>query len=86
MATGPLPRSPAESSQDSSAQVPFALLDDDAVEILIGITSMLLALCTVAVGGRLLARRVSRVQLEADDYLVIIALVSLFPLAWSASC
>lgn len=52
------------------------VLDDHAVNILIGVTSMLLVLCIVAVGGRLLARRMSKVSLEADDYLVVVALVS----------
>lgn len=56
------------------------LLDDHATNILIGVTSMLLVLCIVAVGGRLLARRMSKVKLEADDYLVVIALVSSFPI------
>lgn len=56
------------------------LLDDHDVDILIGITSMLLVLCIIAVGGRLLSRRMSRVHLEADDYLVVIALVSSSPI------
>ena len=51
------------------------LLVDDDVNTLIGVTSMLLALCILAVGGRLLARRMSKVELEADDYLIMIALV-----------
>lgn len=58
------------------------LLDDHDVNILIGITSMLLVLCIIAVGGRLLARRMSKVHLEADDYLVVIALVSSSPILW----
>lgn len=58
------------------------LLDDHDVNILIGITSMLLVLCIIAVGGRLLARRISKVQLEADDYLVVIALVNSSPILW----
>lgn len=58
------------------------LLDDHEVNILIGITSMLLVLCTMAVGGRLLARRMSKVHLEADDYLVVIALVNSSPILW----
>ena len=61
------------------------LLDDHDVNILIGITSMLLVLCIMAVGGRLLARRMSKVHLEADDYLVVIALVNSSPILWILS-
>lgn len=56
------------------------LLDDHAVDVLIGVTSMLLVLCIIAVGGRLLAIRMSKGHLEADDYLVVIALVSSSPI------
>lgn len=59
------------------------LLDDHDVNILIGITSMLLVLCITAVGGRLLARRMSKVHLEADDYLVVVALVDSSPILWA---
>ena len=53
----------------------MGLLDDHAVNTLIGVTSMLLVLCIIAVGGRLLARRMSKKHLEADDYLAVVALV-----------
>ena len=36
---------------------------------------MLLTLCLAAVGGRLLARRIVKASLEADDYLAVGALV-----------
>lgn len=52
------------------------VLTDLQVHILIGMTSMLLVLCLAAVGGRLVARRISRIQLEADDWTCVMALVS----------
>ena len=48
--------------------------------ILIGVPCMLLVLCALAVGGRLLARRMARVSLEADDWITVFALVSQFRL------
>lgn len=41
----------------------------------IGVSSMLLCLCVVAVAGRLTVRRISKVALEADDFAAILALV-----------
>lgn len=51
-------------------------MDDDAANVLIGVTCMLLVLCIAVVGGRLLGRRMSKVRLGADDYLALVALVS----------
>jgi hypothetical protein len=51
-------------------------MNDDAANVLIGVTCMLLVLCIAAVGGRILARRMSKVRLGADDYLALVALVS----------
>lgn len=51
-------------------------MNSDDGDILIGIACMLLVLCMAAVGGRLLARRISKLRLEADDYLALVALVS----------
>ena len=42
---------------------------------LIGVSSMLLCLCTVAVAGRLVVRRIAKLALEADDFAAILALV-----------
>jgi hypothetical protein len=53
-------------------------LDENAASIMVGVTCMLLVLCIAAVLGRLLARRMSKLQLEADDYLALVALVSPF--------
>lgn len=49
------------------------IINDGAV--LNGVTSALLVLCFVAVGGRLLSRRMMHVYLEADDYLALLGLV-----------
>ena len=38
---------------------------------------MLLALCTAAVVGRLFARRRAKVELGADDYFALVALVGI---------
>ena len=46
--------------------------------ILIGVSSMLLFLCTLAVAGRLTVRRMIKATLEADDFVAIWALVSTF--------
>ena len=56
------------------------LLGESAVtkeqgDVLIGVTCMFLTLCLAAVGGRLLARRMVKASLEADDYLTVGALV-----------
>ena len=45
--------------------------------LVIGITAMLLVLCVAAVGGRLLARRLSRVRIATDDWFCIVTFVSL---------
>ena len=45
----------------------------------IGVTCILLVLCILAVMGRLIARRIKRTALGADDYLAIVALVGLAP-------
>lgn len=45
-------------------------------QALIGVTCMLLVLSLAAVAGRLVARRISRVRLEADDWICVAALVS----------
>ena len=58
----------------SRAHVPA--INGDAADLMIGIACMLLVLCMAAVGGRLLARRISKLPLEADDYLALVALVS----------
>lgn len=62
----------------SRAQQP--MINDDAANTLIGITCMLLVLCTAAVVGRILARRSLKLRLEADDYLALLALVSSAPI------
>ena len=49
--------------------------DNTEGPLVIGITCMLLTLCLAAVGGRLVARRMEKVRLEADDYLAIVSLV-----------
>ncbi|KAL8847521.1 MAG: hypothetical protein Q9221_007449 [Calogaya cf. arnoldii] len=46
-------------------------------ETFIGITCMLLVLCTAAVVGRLYARRMTKARLEADDYTSLLALLLL---------
>lgn len=51
-------------------------LDNNAADIMVGVTCMLLVLCIAAVLGRLLARRMAKLQLEADDYFAVGALVS----------
>lgn len=43
--------------------------------ILIGVTCMFLALCCIAVGGRVVARRMVKAALRIDDYLAFLALV-----------
>ena len=43
--------------------------------MLIGVPCALLVLCTAAVAGRLTARRIAKVGLEADDFVAILALV-----------
>ncbi|KAL8978508.1 MAG: hypothetical protein Q9205_005922 [Flavoplaca limonia] len=43
-------------------------------EAFIGITCMLLVLCTAAVVGRLVARRMTKAMFEADDYASLLAL------------
>ena len=53
----------------------FPQYSAESGQLLIGITCMLLVLCTTVVSGRLVARRMAKVTLEADDYLVIVALV-----------
>lgn len=42
---------------------------------LIGVSSMLFCLCIVAVTGRLTVRRIAKVELQADDFAAILALV-----------
>lgn len=49
---------------------------DRLSDILIGVSAMLLVLCTLAVAGRLIARRFVKVALEADDFVAILAWVS----------
>ena len=44
--------------------------------VLIGITCMFLTLCTAAVIGRVVARRMVKARLMVDDYLAFAALVS----------
>lgn len=56
------------------------MVNDDAGDTIIGITCMLLVLCIAAVVARILARRISKLRLEADDYLALIGLVSLVPI------
>ena len=43
----------------------------------IGVNSMLLVLCFMAVAGRLKARRMTKARLSFDDYLALVALVSI---------
>lgn len=43
--------------------------------IIIGISCMLLVICSAAVAGRLAARRMAKVALEADDFVALLALV-----------
>ncbi|KAL8879759.1 MAG: hypothetical protein Q9198_002695 [Flavoplaca austrocitrina] len=50
-------------------------------EAFIGITCMLLVLCTAAVVGRLVARRMTKAMFEADDYASLLALLILIVVA-----
>ncbi len=43
--------------------------------IIIGISCMLLVICSAAVAGRLTARRMAKVALKADDFVALLALV-----------
>ena len=47
----------------------------DQSHVLIGITAMFLTLCLIAVGGRLIARRLQTMRLEADDWSCVVAFV-----------
>ena len=65
---------------NGTQQAQGRLLPEGAVtkkqgDVLIGVMCMLLTLCLAAVGGRLLARRMVKASLEADDYLAVGALV-----------
>ena len=69
-----------QGASNGTQQAQGQLLPEDAVtkeqgDVLIGVTCMLLTLCLAAVGGRLLARRMVKASLEADDYLAVGALV-----------
>ena len=46
--------------------------------LIIGVTCFFLVLCIGAVIGRLCARRMARVKLEADDWMAIFALVCIW--------
>ena len=67
----------------SGSELPLAAIDKEQGRIVIGFTCMFLVLCLACVVGRLLARHKTRVSLEADDYLAVVALVSNFV---SGSC
>lgn len=67
---------PANAFPDGLAPARGPLVNDDAGDTIIGITCMLLVLCIAAVVARILARRISKLRLEADDYLALIGLVS----------
>ncbi len=61
----------------SGYQPPLAdIINEEQGRTVIGVTCMFLVLCLACVGGRLLARQRTRVSLEADDYLAVVALVS----------
>ncbi|KAL2053800.1 hypothetical protein ABVK25_005729 [Lepraria finkii] len=75
-----------QGASNGTQQAQGRLLPDNAItkeqgDVLIGVTCMLLTLCLAAVGGRLLARRMVKASLEADDYLAVGALVILVALA-----
>ncbi|KAI4265666.1 MAG: hypothetical protein LQ337_008951, partial [Flavoplaca oasis] len=55
-------------------------------ETFIGITCMLLVLCTAAVVGRLVARRMAKTRLEADDFVSLLALLLLVVVAIENFC
>lgn len=67
---------PANGTPEGLAPAHGPLMSDEDGDIVIGITCMLLVLCTMAVVARILARRISKLRLEADDYLALIGLVS----------
>lgn len=69
------PQGPPSSGQTQakSAQSPGHF--HDMAKVAIGVSCLLLVLCTAAVTGRLLARRMAKVSLEADDLVAIVALV-----------
>ena len=61
----------------SPAQLAYyeAHINDDRRPVIYGVCSMLTVLSTVAVVLRIIARRIKRLSLAADDYLVLLALV-----------
>ena len=60
----------------SGGILPSGVCGKEQGKVLIGVTCMLLTLCLASVGGRLLARRMMRAGIEADDHLAVAALVS----------
>ena len=66
-------------------ELPLADINYEQGRIVIGFSCMFLVLCLACVVGRLLARHKARVSLEADDYLALVALVSIFVLGFSRS-
>ena len=77
--------SPASANSEALSKPHGPLINDDAAITVIGITCMLLVLCTAAVAGRLLARRILKLRIEADDYLALVALVSSLPVSQGIS-
>lgn len=71
---------PAIATPNTSSHAHEPLVNDDAGDTIIGITCMLLVLCTAAVLTRTLARRINKLRLEADDYLALIGLVRSVPI------
>ena len=48
---------------------------DDQTSTVVGISCMVIVLCSAAVGGRFLARWIVKARIEADDYATLAALV-----------
>lgn len=63
------------SSASPTQSLPSAQELDRNTNILIGISAMFFVLCTLAVIGRLLARKMVKVALEADDFVAILSWV-----------
>lgn len=72
---------PARATSEVSSHARGPSVNDDAGDTIIGITCMLLVLCIAAVVGRVLARRISKLRLETDDYLALVGLVSSIPIS-----
>ncbi|KAL9025841.1 MAG: hypothetical protein Q9196_005408 [Gyalolechia fulgens] len=64
---------PPGSGPPPGLSIPSTQNFDRLGDILIGVSVLVLVLCTVAVAGRLVARRFVKVALEADDFVALLA-------------